>query len=352
MQSTNSTYGSPYLATHPHTLDPLQFAYRPNRSTDDAISHILHSSLTHIDSNNRNYVRLLFIDYSSAFNTIVPIKLASKLMDLGLNSSLCNVGAPQGCVLSPLLYSLYTHDCVSSHSSTSIIKFADDTVVLGLIHNNNETAYLVEVEKLTSWCQDNCLSLNVSKTKELIVDFRKRQQQPYTPLMISGTPVERVSSFKYLGVNISEDLTWTSHIQTQVKKARQKLYHLRQLRKFRVSPAILKTFYLGAIESVLTQCISVWYGNSSSQDCKPLQRVVRLAERITGSALPSLQDIYLKRCKNRAVKIIKDSIHPSNHLFTLLPSGKRFRSLMAKTERFRRSFFPQAIRLLNSKPAS
>ncbi len=183
----------------PVTLDPLQFAYRPNRYTDDAISHILHSSLTHIDSNNGNFARLLFIDYSSAFNTIVPIKLSSKLTDLSLNSSLCdwiqdfltgrpqvvkvgqftsnsiilNVGAPQGCVLSPLLYSLYTHDCVSSHSSTSIIKFADDTVVLGLISNNDETAYLDEVERLTSWCQDNCLFLNVSKTKELIVDFRK-----------------------------------------------------------------------------------------------------------------------------------------------------------------------------------
>ncbi len=133
-----------------------------------------------------NYVRLLFIDYSSAFNTIVPIKLAFKLTDLGLNSSLCdriqnfltgrpqvvkvgqftskpitlNVGAPQGCVLSPLLYSLYTDDCVSSHRSTSIIKFADDTVVLGLISNNDETAYLDEVERLTSWCQDNCLSLS------------------------------------------------------------------------------------------------------------------------------------------------------------------------------------------------
>ncbi len=164
----------------PATLDPLQFAYRPNRSTDDAISQVLHSSLTHIDSKNGNYVRLLFIDYSSAFNTIVPSKLAVKLSDLGLNTTLCdwiqdfltgrpqvvkmgqftsnsitlNVGAPQGCVLSPLLYSLYTHDCVSSHSSTSIVKFADDTVVLGLISNNDETAYLGEVERLTSWCQD------------------------------------------------------------------------------------------------------------------------------------------------------------------------------------------------------
>ncbi len=359
----------------PATLDPLQFAYRPNRSTDDAISQVLHSSLTHIDSKNGNYVRLLFIDYSSAFNTIVPTKLAVKLSDLGLNTSLCdwiqdfltarpqvvkvgqftsnsitlNIGAPQGCVLSPLLYSLYT---LSSHSSTSIVKFADDTVVLGLINNDDEAAYLDEVERLTSWCQDNCLSLNVSKTKELIVDFRKRQQRPYTPLMVSGTPVERVSSFKYLGVNISEDLTWTTHIQTQVKKARQRLYHLRQLKKFRVSPAILKTFYSGAIESVLTQCISVWYGNATNQDCKALQRVVRLAERISRSALLSLQVTYLKCCKSRAVKIIKDSTHPGNHHFRLLPSGKRFRSMMAKTERLRRSFFPQAIRLLNTNPVS
>ncbi len=76
----------------------------------------------------------------------------------------------------------------------------------------------------------------------------------------------------------------------------------------------------------------MWYGNSLNQDCKALQRVVRLVERILGSALPSVQDIYLKRCKSRAAKILKDSAHPGNHLFCLLPFGKRFRSMMEKTE--------------------
>ncbi len=354
-------------------MNPLQFAYRPNRSTDDAISQVLHSSLSHIDRNNGNYVRLLFIDYSSAFNTIVPTKLAVKLSDLGLKTSVCdwiqdfltgrpqmvkmgqftsnsitlNVGAPQGCVLSPLLYSLYTHDCVSSHSSTSIVKFADDTVVLGLISNNDETAYLDEVERLTSWCQDNCLSLNVSKTKELIVDFRKRQQRPYTPHdqwdpCGEGEQLQ-VPRCKHLR---GPDLDCT-HSNT-AQESQTKTVPSAQLRKFWVSPAILKTFYSGAIESVLTVCISVWYSNTTNQDCKALQRVVRLAEHISGSALPSLQKIYLKRCKSRAVKIIKDSNHPGNRLFILLPSGKRFRSMMAKTERLRRSFFPQATRPLNS----
>jgi hypothetical protein len=84
-----------------------------------------------------------------------------------------NTGALQGCELSPLLYSLFTHDCVAKHDSNTIIKFADDTTVVGLITDNDETAYREEVRELTVWCQDNNLSLNVSKINELIMDYRK-----------------------------------------------------------------------------------------------------------------------------------------------------------------------------------
>ncbi len=73
----------------PNTVHPLQFAYHPNRSTDDAISATLHLALTHLE-NKDYYDRMLFIDFSSAFNTIIPQQLINKLNLLGLNNSLCN----------------------------------------------------------------------------------------------------------------------------------------------------------------------------------------------------------------------------------------------------------------------
>ena len=76
-------------------------------------------------------------------------------------------------MLSRFLYSMYTHDCMASHSSNSIMKFADDMTVVGLITNSDEAAYREEVGTLTAWCQVNNLSLNVSK--ELIVNFRRIQ---------------------------------------------------------------------------------------------------------------------------------------------------------------------------------
>ena len=115
---------------------------------------------------------MLVIEYSSAFNIIVPpSKLIIKLGDLGLYPALCswvldfltgrpqvvkvgnntstslilNTEFPQGCVLSPLMYSLFTHDRMATHASDSIIMFVDGTTVVGLIIKNDETTYREEV---------------------------------------------------------------------------------------------------------------------------------------------------------------------------------------------------------------
>ncbi len=71
--------------------------------------------------------------------------------------------------------------------------------------------------------------------------------------------------------------------------------------------------------------------------------VVRTACHIVGGELPSLQDIYTRRCIRKARRIIKDSSHPSHSLLSLLPSGKRLRSIWSRTSWLRDSFFPQAI---------
>ena len=95
--------------------------------------------------------------------------------------------------------------------------------MVGLITNNDETAYREEVRELAVWCQDNNLSLNVSKTKELIVDYRKMQAEQ-APIIINGAVVERVESFKFLGVHITNKLSWSKHTKTVVKRARQNLF--------------------------------------------------------------------------------------------------------------------------------
>lgn len=71
------------------TLNPFQFAYQANKSTDVAISTILHSALTDLETED-SHVRMLFIDFSSAFNNIIPQLLIQKLDWLKVNTSLCD----------------------------------------------------------------------------------------------------------------------------------------------------------------------------------------------------------------------------------------------------------------------
>lgn len=169
----------------------------------------LHSALKYLDNPN-TYARMPFMDYSSAFNTAQPIKLVAKLADLGLPTPTCNwisdclsdrpwvmrvgnmvlavlnisTGTPKGCCLSSRPFSLYKYDCRAAHELSHICKFADDTTILGLIKGHSKPHYRQLVENTLNYGEENNLVLG--KTKELILDFRKKAP-PLQPLWIKST---------------------------------------------------------------------------------------------------------------------------------------------------------------------
>ena len=186
----------------------------------------------------------------------------------------------------------------------------------------------------------------------MIVDFRKQQRDhpPIHTVHIDGTVVEKMETFKFLGVHITDKLKWSTRTDSVVKKAQQHLFNLRRLKNFDLSPKTLTNFYRCTIKSILSGCITAWYGNCTVLNCKALQRVVRSAQRIPGDKLPSLQDTYSTQCHRKAKKIIKDNNQPSHCLFTPLSSRRRghYRCIKAGTERLKNSFYLKTIRLLNS----
>ncbi len=201
-------------------------------------------------------------------------------MRLGkFSSSSCTIctGAPQGCVLSPLLFSLYTNDCTSIDPSVKLLKFADDTTLIGLIQDGDESAYRQEVKELAVWCSLNNLELNTLKTMEMIMTSGETPHA-LPPLTIMNSTVTAVESFRFLGSIISQDLKWDNHIESIVKKAQQRLYFLRQLRKFNLPQELLEQFYSAIIESILCTSITVWFSSATKSDLRRLRRVVRTAE--------------------------------------------------------------------------
>lgn len=357
-----------------HLLDPFQFAYRDRRSTADALCTTSHLILKHLD-NTKAYARLLFMDFSSAFNTIVPQNLLDKLQGMEvnpvmikwyhafltgrtqqvrINSTLSDTltihtGVPQGCVSSPLLFTLYTNECRSHHTNNYIIKFSDDTVILSLLMQDSDASvYQSEIDRVVLWCESNNLVLNVSKTKEIIFDPRSIGNQ--TLVTLNGEAVEQVATYKYLGVIFDSQLKWGQHVDFLCARISQRLHFLRRLRVFGIEKDIMMAFYRASIESIIRYGIIIWFGNLSVKLKAQLQTLIKRAGKIMGVAPPTaLQDLFDETVKKLGVKISEDNEHILHGEYELLPSGRRYRFPNYKTNRFKFSMVPWSIKLLNSK---
>jgi hypothetical protein len=353
--------------TTPH-LDQNQFAYKPNRSTEDAILTLLHNAYTHLEKPG-SFVRVLFVDFSSAFNTIQPHLMALKLLALNVSPRLIlwicsflvnrsqsvrfqqalsstqstSTGSPQGTVLSPVLFTLYTNDCTGTET-TPLIKYSDDSALEDL--SNSDAVYFEQVRKFSTWCKTNYLDLNVKKTKEMLIDFRKNPA-PIPDLLIDGVKVERVDEYRYLGTVLDSSLNFTANTNLINKKCQSRIYCLQKLRSLQVTSKVLQGFYRCFIESVLTFSFICWYGGLRVKNKSVLNKVVNVCNRVAGVKHACLDDLYECRVRQKAGKIVSDSGHVLARHYELLPSGRRLRTPKFKTLRTKNSFIPSSIHLLN-----
>ncbi len=205
-------------------------------------------------------------------------------------------------------------------------------------------------ERLSAVCGEVCrhsfLSLSVEKTKEIIVEFRSKAHR--SPLHVNGFIKERSVSTKFLGVHIAEDLSWSLNTTQLFKKAQQRMHFFRRLKGVRVSSLILATSYCVPMKSILMSCILFWYSSCGVSERKTLQSVVRMAEKVIRSLSPPFRTFNNYRCRETGLSTVRDTFYSANELFGPLLSGRRYHSIKAKTARMCNSFFPQAIRLLNS----
>ena len=353
-----------------HSLDPFQFAYREKRNVEDAIIIFVNNVLKHIES-SQTYARCLFIDFSSAFNTIQPHLLCQKLLSFkSINKTLIgwlldfltqrkqyvkinntisnmitvNTGAPQGCVLSPTLYTMYTNDFRVINSDTKMLKFADDTAIQGLMSTKSDVSYFDEINRFIQWCKTNFLILNVSKTKEIIIDFRlKKNILP--PVLMNDQAVEIVDKYKYLGLIIDDKLNWRDNCKILLGRLNQRLYFLRRLRTFNFSPYSLKMFYSSIIESIICFGISCWGCAICIEDRNKINKIIKKASKITKCELDYFDSLYEKAVHRKFMYILKDKTHPICDSFSVSGRSGHVLQPAARTERYKNSFIPSSVRV-------
>ncbi|KAI3365289.1 hypothetical protein L3Q82_010384 [Scortum barcoo] len=235
------------------SLDPLQFTYQPQIGMEDAIIFLLHRAYIHLEEAGST-VRDMLFDFSSAFNTIQPALLKRKLLGM-------QVDAP----LAAWTTTTSQAGRSSVRSSATCRSFLMTLPSWAVSAEARRRSTGSVVDRFVEWCGLNHLQLNVTKTKELVVDLRK-QRTRLNSVVIRGTEADIVDSYKYLGVHLDNKLDWTTNTDAIYKKGQSRLFFLRRLRSFNVYRTMLQIFYNSVVSSVIFYAVVCWGSSLKTAD--------------------------------------------------------------------------------------
>ena len=265
-------------------LTNQQFGFRRGRSTTLALTQFVDETLGNLDKTL--FTGVLFLDFCKAFDTVDHQILLYKVKSIGVTSrnlawfhsylssrsqrtvigqniskeEKVKTGVPQGSILGPLLFSVYVNNMPSSIKHSNVTLFADEAA----IYCTDKSAYVLQ-EKLNAdlkeigrWLFDHRLSLNISKTKVMLIGGPKRLKSiDHFGVSLNDCSVERIQSYKYLGVMINESLTWEDHVDYITSKVKKRLGLLKRI-KYLFPVSALKLLATTTILLLLDYADIVW----------------------------------------------------------------------------------------------
>ena len=366
---------SKLLEKHIHTLlydfcisnnliSPFQFGFLPYRSTISALLYSTHTIFSLLETYSS--VCGAFLDLRKAFDSVphqplldllassnLPLPLLNWLHSYLLNRTQCVVvngsssssllvssGVPQGSILGPLLFLIYVNGLTDLPFSplTRLILYADDILIFKPISSSADMSYFQsDLDSISSWLSSHFLQINSSKSKYILFSHKSSYFDSFSKLTISQSPIERVSSFRYLGIILSSSLSWSPHISFVCNKSRKILGLLFRHFSPHSSPSTLIRLYISLVRPILEYGSIIWVPSSPtlSHSLDSVQLfALKIASKFRSSLIPIiLSEFNLPSLASRRQKAnssfflnsittsfifhLKSSIFPCPSLLTL-----------------------------------
>lgn len=363
-------------------LNDAQHGFRKNRSTSTACCQFLNHLYSSLDKGEASLG--LFLDLSKAFDLVNHELLLRKLelygiRGIGLNwvrsflvdrkqyvevggmkSETVEVrrGVPQGSVLGPFLYIVYTSDI----RLDNIIMYADDTSVVVRGQNFQCLSGLAnqQLAELTKYFTNNDLYINYSKTKYMQFSLSGHNLDVSHWLHLNKTSIKRTTIMSFLGVKFDEGLNFDAHIDYVCRRIGPMCYVLRQLRDI-VDLGTLRMYYFGNVHATISYGISVWGSSSATKRVLIMQK--RAVRSMMGvGPMISCRDLFrrLNIMTIVGIYIYRSilNIKENFHMYKKLGSSHDYSTRQVhaiefpihRTTSFESSPFYMSIRLFNSLP--